>query len=203
MESSKKGTENSLGKAGFAAHAHPIQAIAGISSSRGRAKVSKALGSEMIAVHKYITSKVQRVFTDIYAPDMTVLFGVILYLAIMGKMTGNKEEMLRWMGYRTKPATRKAVRRLERLADAGYLLRVRYNMGALNRRGYGFAVSERGQAISDLFDVEHGKAQQWVKRNRKLKANILYLDQAHRLLKRSQEIMMTPDLIERLKAIKV
>lgn len=203
MEGPNNQSGNVMGKADFAAHTHSNQAIAGGSALRGRAKVSKVMGSEMIAVHKYVTKAVQRVFDDVYAPDMNVLFGVVLYLAITGKVTTNKDDVIRWMGYRIKPAMTKAMRRLERLADGGYLLRVRYNMGALDRRGYGFAVSERGKALADMFNVEYEKAKQWVKRQRRLEANILYLDQAAKMLKKSQEIIMTPDLVERLKSIKV
>lgn len=199
MEDNIYETANDGGKA----HNHADQAMSVDSTRSARRKVSKAMGSDMFAVQKYITNAVQKIFPDVYSYDIMLLCGVAMYLARTGKMTAKRDDVLRHMGYRVPGMLRKYSRRLEGLADKCYLLRVRYNAGAIDRRGHGFALSELGGAVLERVDLEYDNARKWVKNNRRLEANILYLDQASKVLKKSQEILMTPKLVERLRGIKI
>lgn len=196
-------TENTMGKRGFGVREHPNQAIAVEVSGRRKGKALKIKGSKILGVMKGVYIRVQRVFDDLLKPEIEILCGIVVYLQTAGKLTGNKDEVLRWMGFRVKPSIRKAVRRLETLADKGYLLRVRSNVGSLDRRGYGFALSERGHQVILAIDREYDKAAEWSMRVERLGDVVLYLDQAHKMLRKTQEILITPELTERLRSLKV
>jgi len=199
MEDNIYETANDGGKA----HNHAAQAMSVSNPKAKRRKAAKIKGSKILGVMKGVYIRVQRVFTDLTIPEIGVLCGVVVYLQTMGKMTAKKDDVTRWMGYRMVPATRKIYRRMESLGDKGYLLRVMYKAGAVDRRGYGFALSERGHQVIMTLDREYDTAAAWARRVERLNEVVLYLDQAHKILRKNQEIMMTPELTERLRGIKI
>lgn len=202
-QSSKNEAENEVGKRGFAARTHSVQAIAGGGKVGRQAKATKIKGSKIQGVMKGVYIRVQRLFTDLFSPEIALLCGVVVYLQTVGKMTAKRDDVVRWLGYRAKPATRKALRRLESLADKGYLLRVLNKSGSIDRRGYGYALSERGHQVILCLDREYDKAAEWVARVERLDDVVLYLDKAHQVLRKNQEIVMTPELTERLRGIDI
>lgn len=158
-------------------------------------------GSVDMAIYKRICSQLGRRWDYITSKEISLLCGVVLYLQIKQKRTCNKDDVLRFHGFRIPHVIKKQIVLLEKLADKGFLLRVQYDSGSIDRRGYGYGLTEYGQAFINDLDREFDNARQWVEDQNRLKDVVLYLDRVKEQLHPRQRPLFTSKQIEQLKAI--
>ncbi len=158
-------------------------------------------GSLDQALFKRLCNILSKRWEAITRPEVSLICGVVYYLQIQGKRTGNKEEMMRFLGFRMKPAMNKQYRWLEKLADKGFLLRVQWDSGEVSRRGHGYGLTEYGQSFIQDLDREYDKARQWVEDQNRYTDIVIYLDRVKEQLHPRQRALFTPKQIEQLRAI--
>ena len=168
---------------------------------KNKVNVIKGKGSEDLGVYKRLCNVLSHKWDGINSREISILCGWVMYLQTIGKMTGNKDEGLRWLGFRLNAAKSKQVRWLEQLCDKGYLLRVQYDAGAIDRRGHGYGLTEYGQRFLNDLDKEYDIARQWLADNKRLTDIVIYLDRVKEQLHPRQRALFTPKQIEQLKAI--
>lgn len=178
--------------------AHANQAMPGITGYANIQVASTVLGSQYAGGLKEVSKRIGRKW-ELFIPDVTLLCGLVLYLQTLGKMTAAKDDVLRWLSYRRRLG--RWERRLERLADMGFLLRVWHHHGRLEKRGYGYALSELGGRVIQDIDQEYNNVIAWLAVNRKKTDVVLYLDRAKEQLRGGQEVILTAEQLAGLRAL--
>lgn len=193
---SKRVRKTNIRARGYADQVKPCKRV-----SRSSGNGNTVIGSVDVAIYKRICSQLGRRWQYITAKEISLICGVVLYLQVQGKRTGNKDDILKWLGFRIKHVLKKQIILLERLSDKGMLLRVQYDSGSIDRRGHGYGLTEYGQNFINDLDKEYDKARAWVNDQRRFTDIVIYLDRVKEQLHPRQRALFTPDQIAQLKAI--